>query len=132
VAAYTTSLAVSLTDKIKPAATDLQKTELSFAAHFDLVSIYPFYDGNGRTSRLLMNYIQAVFGLPLAIVFKEDKSDYFTALQESRKQENIQPFYTFMYLQYEKYLTLEIKTFKQSLQTDKEIKKSGGGFSIFF
>jgi len=29
-------------------------------AHFSLVSIRPYYDGNGRTSRLLMNYIQAI------------------------------------------------------------------------
>jgi len=30
---------------------------MAFDFHFDLVSIYPFADGNGRVSRLMMNYI---------------------------------------------------------------------------
>ena len=47
-----------------------EKLQLSFSTHFDLVSIHPFYDGNGRTSRLLMNFIQQYFHLPLAIVYK--------------------------------------------------------------
>jgi len=57
VVAYTTKLASSLNEKIKTVSTVQEKIEISFAAHFDLVSIHPFYDGNGRTSRLLMNYI---------------------------------------------------------------------------
>jgi Fic family protein len=131
VVAYTTKLATSLNEKIKTTSTENEKIEISFAAHFDLVSIHPFYDGNGRTSRLLMNYIQALFNLPLAIVFKEDKNEYFTALQESRKQESLQPFYTFMYGQYEKYLATEISIYKQSLQK-KDTPKKSTGFSIFF
>ncbi len=83
---------------------DNEKLEFSFDDHFNLVTIHPFYDGNGRTSRLLMNYLQAVLHLPLAIVYKEDKTDYFTALQESRKQESLKPFTAFMYDHYKKYL----------------------------
>jgi Fic family protein len=131
VVAYTARLASSLNDKIKGVPTEQQKIEISFAAHFDLVSIHPFYDGNGRTSRLLMNYLQAIVDLPLAVVFKEDKNEYFTALQDARKQEDIQPFYTFMYGQYKKYLINEINIFKQSLQRDNAPKKNNG-FSIFF
>jgi Fic family protein len=66
-----------------------EKINLSFDAHFELITIHPFYDGNGRTSRLLMNYIQLLFNLPMAIVFKEDKSVYFEALQTTRKEEDI-------------------------------------------
>ncbi len=131
VAAYTNQLAASINDKLKAASTDLEKIELSFAAHFDLVSIHPFYDGNGRTSRLLMNYIQALYQLPLAIVFKEDKSEYFTALQQSRKLLTLKPFFNFMYGQYKQYLTNEITLYQQGLQTGNAPNKTTG-FSIFF
>jgi len=82
--------------------------DLAFDAHYDLVSIHPFADGNGRTSRLLMNYILAYHKMPLSIVFKEDKLDYINALEESRKQEKIEPFRIFMYNQQMKYLLQEI------------------------
>jgi len=131
VAAYTNQLAASINHMLKAASTELEKIELSFAAHFDLVSIHPFYDGNGRTSRLLMNYIQALCQLPLAIVFKEDKNEYFTALQQSRKLSTIQPFITFMYGQYQQYLTNEITLYHQSLQRGNPPNKTNG-FSIFF
>ena len=107
--------------------------KLSFSAHFDLVSIHPFYDGNGRTSRLLMNYIQACHGLPLAIVFKEDKADYYVALQETRKQEDMQVFYAFMFGQYRKHLEQEIASYTQVMSHKAEPKKGkGSGYSLFF
>ena len=128
---YTTELVNSIAERIKEITTVKDKLELSFDAHFNLVSIHPFYDGNGRTSRLLMNYLLAIFNLPPAIVFKEDKSEYFTALQESRKQESLQPFTVFMYDQYRKYLEHEIATYKKELQKKISPKKNGGR-SLFF
>jgi len=131
VPAYTSKLVLSLTEKMEEKLSISDKINLSFSAHFDLVTIHPFYDGNGRTSRLLMNYIQAVYGLPLAIVFKEDKADYYTALQEARKQENLNPFYIFMYGQYSKHLLNEITSYKNALQKNLS-GKNGSGFSILF
>lgn len=95
------------------------RLDLSFLAHFKLVSIHPFCDGNGRTSRLLMSYIQQVSNLPLAIVFKEDKSDYYTALKETRKQNEFRYFQEFMRSQYEKFLKQEIKKY-QEMKKGKE------------
>ncbi len=88
---------------------------LSFDAHFELVSIHPFYDGNGRTSRLLMNYIQHYFHLPMAIVFKEDKAEYIEALENSRNKDRSDPFREFMKQQYTKYLTGEIENYRRSI-----------------
>jgi len=131
VPAYTTKMVASVAEKMKGTLAETEKIELSFAAHFDLVTIHPFYDGNGRTSRLLMNYIQAVYNLPLAIVFKEDKSDYYQALQEARRQEDLKPFYVFMYQQYKKHLLNEITVYKNDIQ-DKPKNKPGNSFSVFF
>jgi Fic family protein len=86
-----------------------QKCELAFKIHFDFVSIHPFGDGNGRTARLLMNYVQEYFNLPLSIVFKQDKIKYINALEMARKNEDLQPFHDFMFSQYAKFMKKEIK-----------------------
>jgi len=104
-----------------------EKLYLSFDAHFNLVSIHPFYDGNGRTSRLLMNYIQAFYDLPLAIVNSEDKQEYIQALIDTRKEDNIQIFRDFMRNQYERYLLNEIKKFEDGFSSN-----SNKGFSFLF
>ena len=93
---------------LKSAETIREIYDLAFDAHFQLVSIHPFADGNGRTSRLLMNYILAYHKKPLAIVFKEDRLAYINALEESRKLETTEPFKMFMYEQQAKYLQQEI------------------------
>lgn len=61
---------------------------LSFEAHFRLVTIHPWVDGNGRTSRLVMNMIQRQLGLVPSIVRKEDKGEYIQSLVDSRKNDD--------------------------------------------
>jgi Fic family protein len=108
-----------LSKKIQETITSIvslkEQLQLSFDAHFELVSIHPFYDGNGRTSRLIMNYIQEYFELPLAIVYKEDRNEYFTALQTARQKEDLAAFRDFMFSQYEKLLGQEIEQVKKDL-----------------
>ena len=58
---------------------------LSFEAHFRLVTIHPWVDGNGRTTRLVMNMIQRQLGLVPSIVRKEDKVEYIQSLVDSRE-----------------------------------------------
>jgi Fic family protein len=89
-----------------PAATTLrEQLELAFEAHQRLVSIHPFNDGNGRTSRLLMNYVQRRHGQPLTIVFSEDRQAYFAALEQSRVAEDLTVFFDFVRIQHGKSLT---------------------------
>ncbi len=98
-----------------------------FDAHFDLVTIHPFYDGNGRTNRLLMNYMQIVFNLPMGIVFKEDKAAYFDSLIQTRKLGDIKIFRAFMYAQYQKSLLEEIAKAEALNKTSK-----GNNYSFVF
>lgn len=61
---------------------------LSFEAHFLLVTIHPWVDGNGRTTRLVMNMIQRQLGLIPSIVRKEDKGEYIQSLVDSRENDD--------------------------------------------
>ena len=70
--------------------------ELSFWAHFELVTIHPWADGNGRTCRLLMNLLQWEFGVLPSKVLKEDKAEYIQALIDTREQNDINIFIDYM------------------------------------
>ena len=50
-------------------------------AHFWLVDIHPFVDGNGRVARLLMNLLLLQAGYPIAIIRQEDRAAYYAALE---------------------------------------------------
>jgi hypothetical protein len=77
---------------------------------------------NGRTSRLLMNYIQAYHGQPMSIVYHEDRQEYIESLIATRKDENIQIFLSFMENQHLTFLKEEIKKLEQAPK--KEAKKN--------
>ena len=66
--------------------------DLSFWAHYELVTIHPWADGNGRTCRLLMNLLQMEFGVLPTKVLKEDKATYIQALIDTREAEDITIF----------------------------------------
>jgi len=53
----------------------------AFDAHFRLVSIHPFIDGNGRTARLLMNFILMREGYAPVIVRPRDRRRYLDAIE---------------------------------------------------
>ena len=106
----------------------LEQYLLSFDAHFQLVTIHPWADGNGRMSRLIMNYIQFEFGLVPSKVKKEDKAEYIQALVESREQDNTLPFREFMLREHLTNLRKEIENFKQSEggQKTEKVDRKGG------
>ncbi|HSK74438.1 MAG TPA: Fic family protein [Pyrinomonadaceae bacterium] len=59
---------------------NLHPIVLATEAHYRLVSIHPFRDGNGRTARLLLNLLLIRCGYPLAVITNERRKDYIDAL----------------------------------------------------
>lgn len=51
--------------------------------HHRFVHIHPFFDGNGRTVRLLFNLLLMKDGYTPAIILKEDRKKYYDALNEA-------------------------------------------------
>ena len=49
--------------------------------HYRFIRIYPFDDGNGRTARILMNFILMKFNFPPVVIKTSDKTNYLSALQ---------------------------------------------------
>ncbi|WP_262694688.1 Fic family protein [Kordiimonas aquimaris] len=63
---------------------ELHPVELAAKAHYDLVTIHPFVDGNGRTARLLMNLILLQHGYPPALIRKRDRLKYISGLEKAQ------------------------------------------------
>lgn len=59
---------------------------IEFAAltHYKLVSIHPFSDGNGKISRLIMNYICFKYDCPFMLIKNIDKKGYYKSLEKSQ------------------------------------------------
>lgn len=60
--------------------------------HGELVKIHPFVDGNGRTSRLLMNLVLMNHGYNPVIIKKEDRLEYYEALDKAHTTGNYTDF----------------------------------------
>lgn len=95
--------------RVTQASTVDQVYTAAFDAHFAFVSIHPFGDGNGRTSRLLMNYVQHYHGQPLSLVFVQHRNAYVKAIEASREVGSTGPIRKFLYAQLARHLRAEIK-----------------------
>lgn len=71
--------------------------------HHRFVWIHPFFDGNGRTIRLLFNLLLMKEGFPPAIILKNDRKKYYTALNKANEGD------------YSKILLLTIQALERSL-----------------
>lgn len=63
----------------------LNHVELTARFHHRFVWIHPFFDGNGRTARLLMNLLLLKFGYPPAIILKNNRKQYYRSLNQANK-----------------------------------------------
>ena len=74
----------------------LNPIELVAWTHAEFVRIHPFIDGNGRTSRLLMNYQLMLHDFLPVSVDKENRLDYYNALECYAVHKDLNPFADFI------------------------------------
>lgn len=65
-------------------------------AHYFFVTIHPYLDGNGRTGRLLMNYLLLSAGYSWVTIKTDQRGEYFEALAKAQSDEGILPFGEFI------------------------------------
>ena len=86
----------------------LNPVELASLAHLKFVTIHPFGDGNGRTTRLMMNHVLNKFDYPLLDIDYNDRRSYYNALEKSQTRDDELPFLKWFMKRY-------LKTYKNYL-----------------
>lgn len=76
-------------------ALQLHPVEYAALAHYKLVYVHPFVDGNGRTSRLLMNLVLMQARYPPITIRKEQRAEYYSAL-DTANEGDVRPFIRFI------------------------------------
>ncbi|MCJ8345234.1 Fic family protein [bacterium] len=74
----------------------LHPVVLASNLHQKLVNIHPFIDGNGRTARLLMNFILIKSGYPIVNIKgnNESRKEYYSALEKAHTENDFEVFQT--------------------------------------
>ncbi len=83
--------------ELMPAFFDLLQNEPEPAVrvvmgHFMFVYIHPYFDGNGRMGRFLMNVMMASGAYPWTVVPLERRTEYMAALEQTSVMQDIAPF----------------------------------------
>lgn len=99
----------------------------AFTAHRRLVDIHPFNDGNGRTSRLLMNLVLIRAGYPPVAIRPVDRLTYVTALQAAQAGNDPESFDRFLYERLDATLGEYVSAFKEALPTPPVRQMPEGG-----
>jgi len=74
-----------LIDWYKKNEKELHPLVLASLFHHKFEKIHPFSDGNGRTGRMMVNFILMDKGYPPMIIYKKDRSMYLDALASADK-----------------------------------------------
>ena len=69
----------------------INPVELAALVHLKFVTIHPFSDGNGRISRIMMNFVLHKNNYPMLDIPYTDRNGYYNALERSqiKKQDSI-------------------------------------------
>lgn len=83
--------------ELMPAFFDLLREEREASVrvvlgHFFFVNIHPYFDGNGRMGRFLMNAMLASGGYPWTVIPLAQRTRYMTALEAASVNRDIRPF----------------------------------------
>jgi Fic family protein len=80
----------------------LHPVELAALCHLKLVTIHPFSDGNGRISRLLMNFVLKKHGYPMLNIRYGNRSGYYSALERAQAKKEELVFVSWFFKRYAK------------------------------
>ena len=98
---------------------DLEQVyRVSFEAHYRLVEIHPWADGNGRMARLVMNMLQREAGVIPSIVKKEKRAEYIQSLADSQAADTENIFIDFMLKHHIENIEEQIKEYQESVTND--------------
>lgn len=75
---------------------EMHPFEFAVLAHFKLVEIHPFCDGNGRTARLIMNFILRKNDYPYLIILSKKRLTYYKTIYKARRA-NYHPLLKFCF-----------------------------------
>ncbi|XP_005109027.1 protein adenylyltransferase FICD [Aplysia californica] len=116
-------------------ASNLHPIEFAALAHYRLVTIHPFYDGNGRTSRLLMNLILMQAGFPPVSIEVNDRLTYYETLEQGNKGD-IRPFIRFIAKCAERtldgYLFVTMEDYELTLPSSHRTRASGSKDRVIY
>jgi len=98
--------------------------ELSALLHHKLVHIHPFFDGNGRTSRLAMNLLLMQAGYPLVVILKNDRKKYYDVLSKA-DNEKYEPLVKFIAQGIERSLDIYLKNLTPANQKQEKFLSLG-------
>ena len=87
----------------------IHPVELAAIAHLKFVTVHPFADGNGRISRLIMNFILHKKDYPMLDIKYEGRNSYYNALEKSHLKKEDRTFLQWLVKRY-------IKEYRRYLQ----------------
>ncbi|HVX51400.1 MAG TPA: Fic family protein [Chitinophagaceae bacterium] len=109
--------------KERMAQRDMHPVQVAAQLHYKFVRIHPFDDGNGRISRLLMNYVLLYNNYPPVIIKSADKANYLGALHDADVG-NIESFEQYVAKQLISTFNLSIAAAKgENIEEDEDWKK---------
>lgn len=78
----------------------MHPVELAALVHLKFVTVHPFSDGNGRISRLMMNFILNKNGYPMLNIEYKGGRRYYSALERAQVNSNERVFYQWFFRKY--------------------------------
>ncbi|MFH1840865.1 MAG: Fic family protein [Candidatus Shapirobacteria bacterium] len=101
-------------------------SQIAADAHYRLVSIHPFVDGNGRTARLLMNLLLLQAGYPPALIRKEDRRRYLDSVERGQLGQGLQNYYQLILEAIERSLDIYLEAVGDKLLRIGELAQKTG------